>query len=458
MPRSETERDHGFPSQWPGEDPRQPAGVVVIPLPARPRRRHGAGVRPAHARGRPPGRDRRRDGRPRRRTCEAADWFAATGRGSGVLVVDGVIAVDTHVGDRVATELVGPGDLLQAWEQGIDDLLERTVDMAHARAVAACAARRRLRRARAALAADLQCAHAPRRPARRRPERAARDHDPAPPRGAPVALAVAPGRALRTRRAGRDPPPPAADAPAARPPRRRRAAVGVARPRAAVDARASSPGMPTNGICTARRPRTWPRWPSARRNGAPPRTRITGRAGRDAADGVHPAPVTDREAARPRRLDDERPLCDGDSVALTAATSPSLEDLHPRHDPGHAGARDLQPPARLRVGRGVRQGLVRRRGGQARSVRARRRGLDPQRAHQRRRPLGRVRGGSAERPADPDVRVDRPARAEGRGRAGRRHVRGLRRRPGDEGTTRPARWGFATTSAPAGARAWGCRS
>jgi CRP-like cAMP-binding protein len=57
---------------------------------------------------------------------DAADWFAATGRGFGVLVVDGVVAVDTHVGDRVATELVGPGDLLQAWEQGLDDLLERT--------------------------------------------------------------------------------------------------------------------------------------------------------------------------------------------------------------------------------------------------------------------------------------------------------------------------------------------
>jgi CRP-like cAMP-binding protein len=125
VPRSETERDQGLTSQWPGEDPRRPqasssyrylldldddmaqefdlrmrvvarqvATVVVVDVPAG-----------GH---------------------EAAEWFGTTDGGFGVLVVDGVVAVDTHVGDRVATELVGPGDLLQAWEQGIDDLLERT--------------------------------------------------------------------------------------------------------------------------------------------------------------------------------------------------------------------------------------------------------------------------------------------------------------------------------------------
>jgi hypothetical protein len=56
---------------------------------------------------------------------DAAAWFAATAGGFGVLVVDGVLAIDTHVGDRIATELVGGGDLLQPWEPGLDDLLER---------------------------------------------------------------------------------------------------------------------------------------------------------------------------------------------------------------------------------------------------------------------------------------------------------------------------------------------
>ena len=252
------------------------AGVVVIPLPARPRRRHGAGVRPAHARGRPPGGDRRRDGRPRGR-ARGGRLVRATGRGFGVLVVDGVVAVDTHVGDRVATELVGPGDLLQAWEQGARRSARAHVGVAHARAVAARAARRRVRRARPAVAADLERAHAPGRPARRRPERAARDHEPAPPRGAPGAALVASGRALRARRAGRDPPPAAPDAPPARPARRRRAAVGVARPRPPLGRGPRHRARATSGICTGRRPATSPPWPTGPTSAAPPPTRITGR-------------------------------------------------------------------------------------------------------------------------------------------------------------------------------------
>src|SRR6185437_12075917 len=45
----------------------------------------------------------------------------ATRRGFGVLVIDGVLACDTHVGDRIASELVGPGDLLQCSETRLDD-------------------------------------------------------------------------------------------------------------------------------------------------------------------------------------------------------------------------------------------------------------------------------------------------------------------------------------------------
>ncbi len=46
-----------------------------------------------------------------------------------MLVVDGVVAIDTCVGDRVTTELVGVGDLLRRWEPGLDDLLERRCEL-----------------------------------------------------------------------------------------------------------------------------------------------------------------------------------------------------------------------------------------------------------------------------------------------------------------------------------------
>jgi CRP/FNR family transcriptional regulator, cyclic AMP receptor protein len=55
---------------------------------------------------------------------DAGAWFATVERGLGILVVDGVLALDTFVGDRVATELVGAGDLLQPCGPGQDDLLE----------------------------------------------------------------------------------------------------------------------------------------------------------------------------------------------------------------------------------------------------------------------------------------------------------------------------------------------
>ena len=35
------------------------------------------------------------------------------------------LAIDTEVGDRIASELAGPGDLLQQWDPGPGDLLER---------------------------------------------------------------------------------------------------------------------------------------------------------------------------------------------------------------------------------------------------------------------------------------------------------------------------------------------
>jgi CRP/FNR family cyclic AMP-dependent transcriptional regulator len=44
-----------------------------------------------------------------------ADWLALAGPGPGLLMLDGVLAVNTQVGDRVAAELIGAGDLVQPW-------------------------------------------------------------------------------------------------------------------------------------------------------------------------------------------------------------------------------------------------------------------------------------------------------------------------------------------------------
>lgn len=49
------------------------------------------------------------------------------GRGLGALILDGLFAVDVHVGERTATELLGPGDLLQAPRPDPDQLFDRDV-------------------------------------------------------------------------------------------------------------------------------------------------------------------------------------------------------------------------------------------------------------------------------------------------------------------------------------------
>ncbi len=124
--------------------------------------------------------------------------------------------------------------------------------------------------------------------------------------------------------------------------------------------------------------------------------------------------------------------CEGDSVAMTSATNPSLEDIIQGVIPGMPRVVIHNQVIAFEVGRGVHPGLVRRRGGQARPVRARHRGLDRQRGDQRRGPLDRLRRQPVQRPADHDQRVDRPARAEGGGGRRGRHLRDLRRDPGDE--------------------------
>jgi CRP-like cAMP-binding protein len=55
------------------------------------------------------------------------DRFYIGSRGLGLLVLHGLFAVDVHVGGRAATELLGPGDLLQPPHRGFDELLDRDV-------------------------------------------------------------------------------------------------------------------------------------------------------------------------------------------------------------------------------------------------------------------------------------------------------------------------------------------
>lgn len=57
--------------------------------------------------------------------CRLWARFGSVDSGLGLLVLDGVIAVNVHVGDRTATELVGAGDLLQPWGDSEDDLIPR---------------------------------------------------------------------------------------------------------------------------------------------------------------------------------------------------------------------------------------------------------------------------------------------------------------------------------------------
>jgi len=58
---------------------------------------------------------------------ETSDWADSGRHGLGLLVLDGVLALDIRVGDRTATELTGPGDLLQPWPVDADDLLEPAI-------------------------------------------------------------------------------------------------------------------------------------------------------------------------------------------------------------------------------------------------------------------------------------------------------------------------------------------
>lgn len=55
--------------------------------------------------------------------CELAPLFDAARPGPGLLVLEGLLALETHTADRVAAELVGPGDLIAAPELMVEDLI-----------------------------------------------------------------------------------------------------------------------------------------------------------------------------------------------------------------------------------------------------------------------------------------------------------------------------------------------
>ena len=151
--------------------------------------------------------------------------------------------------------------------------------------------------------------------------------------------------------------------------------------------------------------------------------------------------------------------CDGDSVSVTAASQPSIEDIVMGAIPGPPQGPPAQPRARLRERRRVHELLVQgRRGPAGRPVRPGHRGLDPQRSDQARGLLGGAGHGQEDRPADHHLRVDRPPGAQGLGRRRRRAPA----RPTGASTrwpaTRPAPWAWPTTSAGTGGRWPACRS
>lgn len=52
-------------------------------------------------------------------------WFEIVGHGPGLLIVGGLLAVDTRVADRTITELLGSGDLLQPPGRHEDEMVDR---------------------------------------------------------------------------------------------------------------------------------------------------------------------------------------------------------------------------------------------------------------------------------------------------------------------------------------------
>jgi CRP/FNR family cyclic AMP-dependent transcriptional regulator len=60
--------------------------------------------------------------------CALSPWFDVVGHGPGLLIIDGLFALDTRVADRTITELLGSGDLLQPPGRHDDELVDRSTE------------------------------------------------------------------------------------------------------------------------------------------------------------------------------------------------------------------------------------------------------------------------------------------------------------------------------------------
>lgn len=56
--------------------------------------------------------------------CALEPWLAVVGQGPGLLILQGLVAVDTRVTSRTITQLLGSGDLLQPPSRHLDNLIE----------------------------------------------------------------------------------------------------------------------------------------------------------------------------------------------------------------------------------------------------------------------------------------------------------------------------------------------
>ncbi len=56
--------------------------------------------------------------------CDLSPWLAVVGDGPGLIIIQGLLTVDTRVAGRTITELVGPGDLLQPAGPQLDEMVE----------------------------------------------------------------------------------------------------------------------------------------------------------------------------------------------------------------------------------------------------------------------------------------------------------------------------------------------
>ena len=150
--------------------------------------------------------------------------------------------------------------------------------------------------------------------------------------------------------------------------------------------------------------------------------------------------------------------CDGDSVSITAATQPSIEDVLLGAIPGLPKVHLHNPVLAYECGEDFHEAFLPGGRGQARTLCAGGGRLHPQREDQE----GRLLGGDGNRPrnqaAHHDHRLDRPAFAQS-DRGGRdRHLRDLRWDSRHGGKSRQAAWAWRITWVGTGAPKRACRS